>query len=129
MGKEEITARADDRRLLPLHLACEAGNARIVKMILDHYQLKDSPGITKESMLVNARDATGGTALHAAAYSGNQDCVEMLLSAGADMSISDQTGATPILVAKNNAHMQLVDFMQRYAKQTTGHIPGEIGRR
>lgn len=116
----EINARADDRRLLPIHIASETGNARAIKLILDHVKSPSSP-----NDVLNARDATGGTPLHAACYSGNLDAVELLVRSGADMSISDRSGATPMLVAKNNKHQHVIEFMQRYAKAVTGHIPGE----
>ncbi len=108
----ECQARADERRILPLHIAAETGNTRAVKMILEH--------ISRD--VINAKDITGGTALHAASYSGNIECVELLLKYGADMAASDKSGATPILVAKNNKHQQIVEFLQRHAKAVTGNL-------
>jgi ankyrin repeat protein len=46
--------------------------------------------------LVHARDETGATALHYAAFGGHRDVVRMLVEAGADINAADgQFGATP----------------------------------
>ena len=46
--------------------------------------------------LVRARDETGATALHYAAFGGHRDAVRILVEAGADINAADgQFGATP----------------------------------
>src|SRR5579859_6877330 len=46
--------------------------------------------------LVQAKDETGATALHYAAFGGHRDAVRLLVEAGADINASDgQFGATP----------------------------------
>ena len=46
--------------------------------------------------LVHARDATGATALHVAAFNGHRAIVELLLEAGAEINARDgRFGATP----------------------------------
>uniref|UniRef100_A0A1D2A4L2 Uncharacterized protein n=1 Tax=Auxenochlorella protothecoides TaxID=3075 RepID=A0A1D2A4L2_AUXPR len=49
--------------------------------------------------VVNAKDETGRTALHHAASCGYEDCVELLLERGADGSIQDEAGDTPLHLA------------------------------
>ena len=52
--------------------------------------------LTASPALVRARDATGATALHVAAFHGRRAVVELLLDAGAELNARDDTfGATP----------------------------------
>ena len=52
--------------------------------------------VVADATLVSARDETGATALHYAAFNGHRAIVELLHSAGADLNAHDRThGATP----------------------------------
>lgn len=52
--------------------------------------------VARDAALVSARDETGATALHYAAFNGHRAIVELLHSAGADLNARDGThGATP----------------------------------
>lgn len=52
--------------------------------------------LASDPALVLARDETGATALHVAAFHGRRDVVELLLAAGAEINARDGThGATP----------------------------------
>lgn len=52
--------------------------------------------LTASHDLVRARDGTGGTALHVAAFHGRRAVAELLLDAGAELNARDDTfGATP----------------------------------
>ena len=52
--------------------------------------------VAADPALVLARDASGATGLHVAAFHGRRDVVELLLAAGADVNARDGThGATP----------------------------------
>ncbi|KAH9630893.1 hypothetical protein HF086_014634 [Spodoptera exigua] len=61
--------------------------------------------------LVEAIDATGGTALHAAArgaWSGHEAVVSKLLAAGADPDKADAEGRTPLIAAAYMGHADIV---------------------
>lgn len=61
------------------------GNTNLVTMLLD-----------KNHQLVHEKDDQGATALHYAAFNGQQSIVKLLLDRGAAMnSLDDQYGATP----------------------------------
>jgi hypothetical protein len=63
----------------------EAGDLEKVRVILD-----------ADPELINQRDETGGTVLHAAAFSGNRPMVHLLVERGAEINSRDaQFGATP----------------------------------
>lgn len=65
--------------------AVEANDLAKVRVILD-----------ARPDLVDQRDETGGTALHAAAFSGNRAMVRLLVERGAEINSRDaQFGATP----------------------------------
>eukprot|EP01088_Endostelium_zonatum_P020491 TRINITY_DN7582_c0_g1_i1.p1 TRINITY_DN7582_c0_g1~~TRINITY_DN7582_c0_g1_i1.p1 ORF type:complete len:148 (-),score=45.78 TRINITY_DN7582_c0_g1_i1:143-586(-) len=46
--------------------------------------------------LLNKQDSLGNTALHWAASGGHEDCVEWLISVGANVNIQAQSGDTPL---------------------------------
>jgi len=52
--------------------------------------------LATDASLVRARDSTGATALHHAAFNGHRALTELLLASGAEMNSRDDTyGATP----------------------------------
>ena len=61
-----------------LHLAAQVGDARKLARLL------------AEEQPVDARDASGATALIVAAKRGRLDCVQVLLGAGADLEARDR---------------------------------------
>ena len=73
----------------PLMWAAYTGDVEIVKLILQH-----------SSGQLNAQDKLGRTALvNAARKDNNGDVIRVLLEAGANRNIADNSGNTPILVA------------------------------
>ena len=66
----------DSEEVTPFYLACLHGHAGIVRQILS---LKTNLG-NAVSLTVNAAQKNGHTALHAAAYSGSSEVVDLLLS-------------------------------------------------
>lgn len=83
----------DSDEVTPFYLACLHGHAGIVRQFLD---LKSDLG-SLVSLTVNSTQKDGHTTLHAAAYSGKSEVVELLLSLE---EISTTTLAPPILETK-----------------------------
>lgn len=72
---------------------------------------------------IDALDAAQETALHHAARSGHKECVQMLLSKGADILARNQHGQTPYDAAKNLSIRQLLLPLQLKAEQERGVAP------
>ena len=62
---------------------------------------------------VNARDENGRTALMLAAVNGNEDCVKILIAAGADVNAKDNTGKTALVMAAPEVAALLRDAAAR----------------
>ena len=71
-----------------LHLAAGTGNAGMV------YAL-----VTELRLAVEGKDDLGGTALHAAAWHGEAECVRALLALGARVDTRDECGRSPLFQA------------------------------
>eukprot|EP01120_Amphizonella_sp_Union-15-10_P014593 TRINITY_DN7121_c0_g1_i6.p1 TRINITY_DN7121_c0_g1~~TRINITY_DN7121_c0_g1_i6.p1 ORF type:complete len:293 (-),score=61.47 TRINITY_DN7121_c0_g1_i6:138-1016(-) len=61
---------------------------------------------------VNQQNAQGATALHAAIFYGNEQCIKLLLKIGADPLVANSFGDNPIILAKKMGKGGLVDLMQ-----------------
>tara|TARA_B100001029_G_scaffold178624_1_gene185844 strand:+ start:1 stop:1470 length:1470 start_codon:yes stop_codon:yes gene_type:complete len=56
---------------------------------------------------VNAKDPTGGTALHAAAFNNHTNIIHLLIDSGANVNVTDNNGYTPADIARKDAAMVL----------------------
>lgn len=61
-------------------------------------------------------DTTGNTVLIYAAASGNPECVEMLLRAGAEVDAPDSFGRTPLMFAARNGHLDAIKVLLELGK-------------
>ena len=77
--------------------AAAAGNVQRVREVLDDYCLRDLP-----------QDYDNRTALHLAASNGHGEVVALLIAAGAQPSICDRWGGTPLDDAKRHGHAAVV---------------------
>ena len=64
----------------------------------------------------NARSASGGTALHTAAFTGNVPVTKMLLAAGADAQVRDGTGWLPLDRARDKGHAEVAALLSNYLR-------------
>ena len=113
-----------------LHLAAEAGNEDVVKLLLKRKSVNaDSMSqeglsplmhaashghaavvglLLKTGANVNAKDKAGATALMRATEAGHEEVVHLLIRNGADIMIRDQFGQTPLIVAASAGQETLV---------------------
>jgi len=63
-----------------------------------------------------SRYGCGRTVLHWATYHGEYDSVEKLLKHGARIDIRDANGATPIEIARDEGHDEIVELIQKAEK-------------
>ncbi|KAL4813534.1 ankyrin repeat-containing domain protein [Aspergillus spinulosporus] len=93
-----------DRGLL--HSAAVNRRADILRILLKHDPTLD----------VNMQDVHGMTTLHDIARTGDLETVDVLLEAGADPTIKDIHGRTPILIAHESHHPAILEML-RAARQ------------
>ena len=79
-----------------LTLAAAAGDMEQVREVLDNYALRDLP-----------EDYDGRTALHLSSSNGHLEVVTLLLASGAQPSLTDRWGGTPLDDAKRNGHTHI----------------------
>jgi ankyrin repeat protein len=84
----------------PLHSAAAGGDADIVGLLL------------RDGASVNARQTGGHSALHAAAAAGNTVMARRLLEHGADPDLADDDGRTPVDLAREGGHDDLLGLLE-----------------
>lgn len=125
----EIDALNNDGQS-PLAIACAAGNWRLARFLLERGARtepaqgqpallsaaatdEDDPAgvqlLLKHKAKVDARDARGRSALHAASLAGHAEIVAMLLAAGADAKARDEAGRTPLLDAAQSGSLAVIE--------------------
>jgi ankyrin repeat protein len=112
----------DDSSETPLHHALatsEPGRTPLVKLLLDHGadpNARTKPGILSYNFWRDAR-TRGETPLHRAAAYAPAETIEILLAAGADRTIRDVNGDSPLGWAswhlRDKAIIDLLDFEDR----------------
>jgi ankyrin repeat protein len=86
----------------PIHYAACAGDMETVRLLI-------AKGVN-----VNSRNRyNGATALHYAAGKGALPLVNLLLANGAEVNSPDKTGWTPLKLASNSLHQDVVDRLER----------------
>jgi hypothetical protein len=83
-----------------LHQAAEQGDEQRVRSLLQ-----------QNAMMIDARDASGRTALMLAVLQGHEAVVRALLEQGADPNIGDAAGIMPIAVARQQHQPRMVDAL------------------
>jgi hypothetical protein len=83
------------------------------------------PRVTLEE--INQIEPNGSTALHAAAYYGNEEIVELLLSKGAARMIKNMHDCTPYQEAKTKEIKKLFERSDRAERKSKGRFTGEKG--
>eukprot|EP01063_Lacrimia_lanifica_P026702 TRINITY_DN3641_c0_g1_i1.p1 TRINITY_DN3641_c0_g1~~TRINITY_DN3641_c0_g1_i1.p1 ORF type:complete len:610 (+),score=112.37 TRINITY_DN3641_c0_g1_i1:67-1896(+) len=84
------------QRQTPLHLAAQNSFPDTAKALLAHTNID-----------VHARDSKGATPLHSAAAAGAERVVSLLLEAGADPSLADDSGRTAAEVAREKRYVAI----------------------
>eukprot|EP01125_Pyxidicula_operculata_P012370 TRINITY_DN4061_c0_g1_i1.p1 TRINITY_DN4061_c0_g1~~TRINITY_DN4061_c0_g1_i1.p1 ORF type:complete len:1793 (+),score=446.36 TRINITY_DN4061_c0_g1_i1:61-5439(+) len=83
---------------------------------------------------VNAKAASGITAMHLAASNGKLNCLEQLFQASAEIVATDNLGRTPLHMAAQQGNPRCVTFLIKEGpkalkmKDSQGRTPGDIAR-
>uniref|UniRef100_A0A673ASZ8 Ankyrin repeat domain 52 n=1 Tax=Sphaeramia orbicularis TaxID=375764 RepID=A0A673ASZ8_9TELE len=112
-----LTNGADKTRqgihgMLPLHLAALYGFPDCCRKLLSSGQLYNiMPSLltsqtSTSGFDINTPDDHGRTCLHAAASGGNVDCLNLLLSGGAELDVRDNLGRSALHYAAANGNSQ-----------------------
>ena len=88
-------------RTTPLMYACIRGHMEVARCLLRH-----------QGSLLDAVDQWGQTALYHGACFGHAGVVSLLLQAGADPTIADQRGLTPLGKARDKARCEVVALLE-----------------
>ena len=116
----------------PLHLASKMNRKYIVKYLIEKILEKYKINSPK---YLNAKDEHGCTPSHLAAKEGNIDCLEILLSKGADAYATDICGWNILHYASFHAKKDMIRFICKYdadydilinTKNTQNKLPIEI---
>jgi ankyrin repeat protein len=152
----------DDKKETPIFLAVKINNVALVKLLLEkganidiqndtqhsimHYAAENpDPGAEILKLLiryshndaVNSINETEQTPLHLAAEAGNKYAAKLLVENGADKDAVDNNGDTPIAVADEFEHIDVMDviidtrlnYMSKIAKTRTGGKKNKKGRK
>ena len=95
--------------LLPIYAAAEAGDVRIVKLLLKVPARVDNLMVT---------DDTGRTPLHCAASEGHEAVARLLLESKADVDAKDNDGSTPLHCAAWGGH----EAVARLLLESKAHV-------
>lgn len=97
----------------PLFLAVKSKNLATVKSIINaRNHLSQSPEIGN----INQRAITGYTAAMQAVVDNQLPILKLLVEAGADLTIPDNFGTTPLLMAVRKKHYELITFLLQQKK-------------
>lgn len=81
---------ADGEGTSPLHYCCEFNRPELIDLLAR---------MSKQKLIVNAKDRYGWSPLHSAVHQGNKNCVAALIKLGADVNIANNAGKTPLHTA------------------------------
>lgn len=100
----KCSCRIKDRNdYTPLHRAASIGSIPIIKILVEYGKIN-----------INAKDRYGWTSLHHALSEGHGDAAVLLYNEGADPSIENSDGETPLQVAAD-------DKVRSYFRQNISH--------
>ncbi|MHC4096327.1 MAG: ankyrin repeat domain-containing protein [Planctomycetota bacterium] len=111
----------DKHGLTALHWAALEGHKDAVELLITHgvdINTKAEQGLKLtwyDASTVGGKETNpGGTALHWAAIQGNKDVVELLIARGADLNLKNNRDKTPLTLAKEKKHKDIVKFLRKH---------------
>ena len=101
----------------PLHEACSRGYSDVLRVFID------------SKIDLNKATPDGDTPLHIASMRGHVECVHLLLNAGANSTLCNKAGRTPVQEALYQHQDDLIQLFQVYPNPSQGEPRYEYVRR
>lgn len=112
----------DGKGSTPLHILCYRGKLNLIEMLLE----KSTNGVS-----LDTKNDAGRTALANAVFNNRTDVVRVLLQHGADPSIPDKNGITPLSIASVDEHSEITKMLLQHTPQALptkpAVLPEEVG--
>ena len=102
-------------------------NVRLLEAAKEGQRLRLQYLLTEAGANVDYEDSDGLTALHCAVWAGYVDCVEFLISRGADVNAKSEVYGTPLCVAAVRGHDRLVQLLLEEHRANPNHPGGLLG--
>ncbi|KFP70703.1 PREDICTED: ankyrin repeat and SOCS box protein 3-like [Acanthisitta chloris] len=101
----------DNRRWVPIHEAAAHNSSECLKLLIDAAPSDD---------YIHSRTFEGLCALHLSARHGSVECLHVLLEAGADLNNVTTEATTPLFLAVENKHTEVVKFLLQHGANVEG---------
>ena len=97
----DVNQATTDDGTTPLIRACDKGHEGVVRLLVEEANAE-----------VNKVNGKNQTPINIAAYAGHLGVVRFLLSKGADCTIKDQWGNTPLALARAKGHAEVAALLE-----------------
>ena len=100
-NETDVNQAKTDTGSTPLCMACYKGHEEVVRLLVEEANAE-----------VNKVNGKNQTPINIAAYKGHLGVVRFLLSKGADCTIKDQWGDTPLASARAEGHAEVAALLE-----------------
>src|SRR5690606_1681568 len=113
-NNDDVYGNVDMSNKILLHYACEFNSLEICKVIFEtlFFENPDRTRINPKTW-VNSMNNDGLSSIHFAAYRGNNEMIEYLISLGADVHATDKDGHNCIHIASQSDKINTIYFLLR----------------
>eukprot|EP00300_Choanocystis_sp_HF-7_P005801 c14278_g1_i1.p1 GENE.c14278_g1_i1~~c14278_g1_i1.p1 ORF type:complete len:672 (-),score=136.30 c14278_g1_i1:187-2139(-) len=110
----------------PIDAPTGRGKTPLMLCVISHLNSM-ADWLIRKGVDLNAIDVTGETALHWAAYAGNQRMIERFFAEGMDIKVQDSEGQTPLHLAAFKGHPLTTSFLVSKGRRALLHTVDNKG--
>ena len=103
---------SDGKLRCPAYHAAQAGHADALRLLLADRGAEKAMSLS---------DRSGYTCLHAACLTGQRECAELLMAAGAEVDRMAKDGTTPIMACSRSANSAIAERLLQQGAEATHH--------